>query len=33
MDFIADLQIEMAKDHDITEAFGELKEAYSNPYE
>ena len=33
MDFIGDLQIEIAKDHDIPEAFEELKEAYSNPYE
>ena len=32
MDFIVDLQIEIAKDHDIPEAFEELKEAYSNPY-
>ena len=33
MELIGDLQIEVAKGHDIPEAFGELKEAYSNPYE
>ena len=33
MEFIADLQIEIAKNHDIPEAFEELKEAYSDPYE
>ena len=33
MELIGDLQIEVAKGHDIPEAFGELKEAYSSPYE
>jgi len=33
MELIGDLQIEVAKGHDIPQAFKELKETYSNPYE